>query len=52
MAQDYKGPVRWVIVDDGKEAQPVTFQRDDWTLEVIRPTPFWRQGQNTQARNL
>lgn len=52
MAQDYSGPVRWVIVDDGKEAQPVTFERDGWTLEVIRPAPYWRQGQNTQARNL
>lgn len=51
-AQDYSGPVRWVIVDDGQEAQPVTFTRDGWLLEVQRPSPFWQQGQNTQARNL
>lgn len=51
-AQDYAGPVRWVIVDDGPDPQPVTFQRDGWTLEVIRPLPFWRHGDNTQARNL
>ena len=51
MAQTYKGPVRWVIVDDGEEPQPVTFAREGWTLEVIRPLPYW-SGKNTQARNL
>lgn len=50
--QDYAGPVRWIIVDDGPEAQPITFSREGWTLEVIRPQPFWQPGQNTQARNL
>lgn len=52
LAQDYAGPVRWVIVDDGETAQPITFEREGWTIEVIRPQPFWRPGQNTQARNL
>lgn len=51
-AQDYTGPVRWVIVDDGPDPQPVTFKRDGWQLVVIRPAPFWQPGQNTQARNL
>ncbi len=51
-AQDYAGPVRWVVVDDGPEPQPVTFRRDLWALEVIRPRPYWQPGQNTQARNL
>lgn len=51
-AQDYAGPVTWVIVDDGPEPQPVTFQRDGWQLVVIRPAPLWQPGQNTQARNL
>lgn len=51
-AQDYPGPVRWVIVDDGPQAQPVTFRRSGWSLEVVRPEPFWRAGENTQARNL
>lgn len=51
-AQDYDGPVRWLIVDDGPEAQPVAFQREGWTLQVIRPAPAWKPGQNTQARNL
>lgn len=50
--QDYSGPVRWVIVDDGPTAQPVTFQREGWTLEVVHPEPYWQKGQNTQARNL
>lgn len=50
--QDYAGPVRWVIVDDGSDPQPVTFARANWTLEIIRPEPFWKPGQNTQARNL
>ena len=52
MRQTYAGPVRWLIVDDGEEAQPVTFQREGWDVEVIRPQPYWRAGQNTQARNL
>jgi len=51
-AQDYAGPVTWIIVDDGPEPQPVTFKRDGWQLVVIRPAPLWQPGQNTQARNL
>ena len=51
-AQTFTGPVRWIIVDDGKEAQPVTFAREGWQLEVVRREPFWKPGQNTQALNL
>jgi hypothetical protein len=51
-AQDYAGPVRWVIIDDGPEPQPVTFARPGWQLEILRPLPAWEAGQNTQARNL
>lgn len=50
--QDYAGQVRWLVVDDGPEPQPVTFQREGWEVKVIRPTRCWRPGQNTQARNL
>jgi len=50
--QTYRGKVRWVIVDDGEVAQPITFSKENWTLEVIRPTPYWQAGMNTQARNL
>lgn len=52
MTQTFGGPVRWVIVDDGEVPQPITFERDGWTLDVIRPRPYWRAGQNTQSRNL
>ena len=51
-AQDYAGPVRWIIVDDGAEPQAVAFKRTGWDLVLIRPAPFWKPGQNTQARNL
>lgn len=50
--QDYAGPVRWVIVDDGPDPQPVTFRREGWQLVLVRPSPHWAPGQNTQARNL
>jgi hypothetical protein len=50
--QTYAGPVRWVIVDDGIVEQPITFARDGWACEVLRPVPRWRLGENTQARNL
>jgi hypothetical protein len=49
--QTYAGPVRWVVVDDGKHAQPVTFSRPGWQLEVIRPRYRWSPGANTQAWN-
>jgi hypothetical protein len=51
-AQTYGGDVRWVIVDDGEIPQPINFSRHGWTLEVIRPEPFWKDGDNTQHRNL
>ena len=50
--QTYDRPVRWIIVDDGEVPQPITFSRPGWVLEVIRPTPYWKPGMNTQARNL
>jgi len=51
-AQDYTGPVRWVIVDDGPESQDIDFKRANWRIVIVRPEPFWQPGQNTQARNL
>lgn len=50
--QTYQGAVRWIIVDDGAEETPVTFQREGWDVEVIRPEPKWMPGENTQHRNL
>ena len=52
LAQNYDGAVRWVIVDDGDEMQPITFKRDNWVLDVIRPKHRWKEGLNTQADNL
>ena len=52
LRQDYAGPVHWIIVDDGPEPQPVTFEREGWSLTTIRPHPHWQPSQNTQARNL
>lgn len=51
-AQDYQKPVRWVIVDDGITPQPITFKREGWEIILVRPSPFWKPGDNTQARNL
>lgn len=52
LAQNYTGQVRWVIVDDGNEMQPITFKRDNWVLDIIRPKHRWKEGLNTQADNL
>lgn len=49
--QTYAGPVKWIVIDDGPEAQPVTFKRDGWQMTVIRPAQKWRMGENSQARN-
>lgn len=50
--QTYTGPVHWIIVDDGEEAQKVTFFRSGWDITILRPEPFWSVGKNTQCRNL
>lgn len=50
--QSYSGPVRWIIVDDGEVPSSVTIKRSKWTVEIIRPQPFWTPGNNTQGRNL
>jgi len=50
--QDYPGRVHWLIVDDGPTPQPLAPLPAGWTREVLRPTPLWRPGHNTQHRNL
>jgi hypothetical protein len=50
--QTYTGPVHWIIVDDGAEAQLIDFDRKGWTITIVYPRPAWEPGQNTQARNL
>lgn len=49
--QTYRGPVKWVIVDDGPEAQTVP-EIPNWDIQVIRRRPYWKEGQNTQHRNI
>lgn len=52
MRQSYTGPVRWLVVDDGEVPQKVTLKRRGWSVDVIRPEPFWKTGDNTQGRNI
>lgn len=52
LKQTFSGPVRWIIVDDGQKEQEITFERENWMLTIVRPAPFWSEGDNTQARNL
>jgi len=52
-AQDFSGPVKWVIVDDGREPlKTPTDMPENWEVRHLRPKPFWEPGQNTQARNI
>lgn len=52
--QTFQGKVKWIIVDD---AIPVSSDfkinfRKDWEVVRLYPTPSWKVGDNTQARNL
>lgn len=49
--QTEPGPVRWVIVDDGPEPMPRP-SISGWEIVMVRPSPVWRPGWNTLARNL
>lgn len=49
-AQDYTGPVRWVICDD---CEPVTkHPRVSIPVDHVRAPWTWEPGQNTQARSM
>lgn len=50
--QDYKGPVHWLVVDDGPQVQSMAGLPEGWRVSLICPEPFWRPGQNTQRRNI
>lgn len=50
-AQTYEDPVRWIVVDDGPEPSPAA-DVPSWEVLTARPSIPWKQGQNTQARNL
>jgi len=53
--QDYKGEVTWIIIDD---AEPRTTDfitetfRENWKIVKLYPSPSWKEGQNTQGRNM
>ena len=53
--QTYPGKVVWIIIDD---CDPVTSNnitadfREGWTIFKEYPNPRWRDGLNTQGRNL
>lgn len=49
--QTYTGPVRWIVVDDGRQESRIEAQ-ERWDVEVIRPEPLWSPGRNTQSRNV
>lgn len=50
--QDYPGRVEWIIVDDGPAPILPGWLRPNWRRTIVRPRPFWREGENTQGRNL
>lgn len=50
--QTYSSKFLWVVVDDGESPSQVTIDRDNITVEIVRPKPFWNEGENTQGRNL
>ena len=50
--QDYKGQVKWVVVDDGEKPMNMSGIPRGWQLVAVYPAPTWKPGMNTQARNL
>ena len=48
-AQTYEGPVRWIVVDDGKTPLKPAFKRPGYALEMHRLEPM---AGNSQARNM
>lgn len=51
-AQTYRGPARWIVVDDCDPASPIPVVRDGIQVEVIRPEWRWQPGMNTQAASM
>lgn len=50
--QTYTGEVRWIVVDDGEEATPMPDSMPpNWCIDVVRPSPRWKDGDRTQPRN-
>ena len=45
--QTYQGDIQWIVSDDCDPPTPCTMGQT-----IVRPTPLWQSGQNTQCRNL
>lgn len=52
--QTYPGKVAWIIVDDCEvhTTDGIANDKENWNIIKVYPTPPWRQGQNTQGRNI
>jgi len=53
--QTYQGDVVWIIVDDcfPRTTDGITTDfKANWSILKVYPYPVWRQGMNTQARNI
>lgn len=56
LRQNFTGYVDWYIIDD---CLPFTSdfikeqcKRTNWNIYIIHPAPYWKEGDNTQGRNL
>jgi hypothetical protein len=54
LEQTYRGPVRWVVVDDGKFANSSWTLQSGWKFDLVRPEKdkLWDGKTNTQRSNL
>lgn len=53
--QDYQGDVLWIVVDDCLPRTTDFLMDDfgrDWEIAFVYPDPPWKQGDNTQGRNI
>jgi hypothetical protein len=52
--QTYKGEIIWIIVDDCIPKTDLLLPdfKDNWIIISVCPTPVWKEGENTQARNI
>jgi hypothetical protein len=50
--QDYRGPLQWIVVDDGEIATRIDDLPANILFSHIYPEPKWKPGDNTLARNL
>lgn len=51
LRQNYKGPIQWIIVDDGTTQNSIQSFKNVYMTQ-IRPRVLWKLGDNTLARNL